>query len=96
VFAPTEIVAHVVTLAERIAIIRSALHSVDRIVLQDLLGGLRDRVVVTVTFLAMLELSKRREISLEQTEPWGPIVVRRLIGPIDTETEVDDSPGSIA
>ena len=82
--------------AERIAIIRAALRSVDRIVLQDLLGGLRDRVVVTVTFLAMLELSKRREISLEQTEPWGPIVVRRLIGRIDTETEVDDSPGSIA
>lgn len=96
VFAPTEIVARVVTLAERIAIIRAALRSVDRIVLQDLLGGLRDRVVVTVTFLAMLELSKRREISLEQTEPWGPIVVRRLIGPIDTETEVNDSPGSIA
>ena len=32
------------------------------VVLQDLLNGVRDRVVVAVTFLAMLELMKRREI----------------------------------
>ena len=30
-----------------------------------------------VTFLAMLELMKRREIVVEQAEPWGPIVARR-------------------
>ncbi len=44
--------------------------------LQDLLGGVRDRVVIAVTFLAMLELMKRREIVVEQAEPWGPIVAR--------------------
>ena len=37
---------------------------------------MRDRVVVAVTFLAMLELMKRREIVVEQAEPWGPIVAR--------------------
>ena len=47
------------------------------VVLQDLLRGVRDRVVVAVTFLAMLELMKRREIVVEQAEPWGPIVARR-------------------
>jgi chromatin segregation and condensation protein Rec8/ScpA/Scc1 (kleisin family) len=31
-----------------------------------------------VTFLAMLELVKRREITVEQAEPWGEIVCRRL------------------
>lgn len=92
---PTEIVARVVTLAERIAVIRASLRDVDCIVLQDLLGGVRDRVVMAVTFLAMLELSKRREISLEQAEPWGPIVARRLIAPIGTETDVDESLGSL-
>ena len=46
-------------------------------VLQDLLRGVRDRVVVAVTFLALLELMKRREIVVEQAEPWGPIVARR-------------------
>ena len=37
---------------------------------------MRDRVVVAVTFLAMLELMKRREIVVEQAEPWGAIVAR--------------------
>ena len=40
-------------------------------------AGVRDRVVVAVTFLAMLELVKGREIVVEQDEPWGPIVARR-------------------
>jgi chromatin segregation and condensation protein Rec8/ScpA/Scc1 (kleisin family) len=58
----------------------------------------RDRVVVAVTFLAMLELSKRREITIEQAEPWGPIIARRLVqaAEIDIEVEVDESLGSFA
>jgi chromatin segregation and condensation protein Rec8/ScpA/Scc1 (kleisin family) len=48
------------------------------LVLQELLADVRDRVVRAVTFLALLELSKRHELSVEQDEPWGPIVVRRL------------------
>ena len=41
--------------------------------LQDLLAGVTDRVVVAITFLAMLELVKGRELTVEQAEPWGPI-----------------------
>jgi chromatin segregation and condensation protein Rec8/ScpA/Scc1 (kleisin family) len=47
-------------------------------VLQELLEGVRDRVVVAVTFLAMLELVKRREVLVEQDAPWGPIIVRTM------------------
>jgi segregation and condensation protein A len=65
-----------ITLTERAAIIRAALREAPTVVLQDLLEGGRDRVVVAVTFLAMLELMKRREIVVEQAEPWGPIVAR--------------------
>ena len=69
---PPEVVQRTITLAERAAVIRA--RSAGRaIVLQDLLAGVRDRVVVAVTFLAMLELMKRREIVVEQAEPWGPI-----------------------
>lgn len=39
---------------------------------------MRDRVVVAVTFLAMLELVKRHEIVVEQAVPWGPIVARNV------------------
>ena len=66
-----------VTLEERAAVIRAALSDSPVVVLQDLLGDLRDRVVVAVTFLAMLELVKGRELAVEQAEPFGPIVCRR-------------------
>jgi segregation and condensation protein A len=73
---PPEVLPRTVTIAERAAVIRAALRSAPSIVLQDLLTGVRDRVVAAVTFLAMLELVKRREIVVAQDEPWGPIVAR--------------------
>jgi segregation and condensation protein A len=73
---PPESVARTITLTERAAIIREAIRGAGSVVLQDLLAGVRDRVVVAVTFLAMLELMKRREIVVTQAEPWGPIVAR--------------------
>ena len=75
---PPEIVARTITLTQRAAIIREALRSAPTLVLQDLLTGVRDRVVVAVTFLAMLELVKRREVVVDQAEPFGPIVARRM------------------
>jgi len=74
---PPETIRRSVTLTSRAQIIRRALAGADVVVLQDLLRGVRDRVVVAITFLAMLELMKRREIVVEQQEPWGPIVARR-------------------
>jgi segregation and condensation protein A len=74
--APPGVVPRVITLTERAAIIREALRDAPVIVLQDLLQGVRDRVVIAITFLAMLELMKRREIVVEQAAPWGPIVAR--------------------
>lgn len=91
-----EMVTRTITLAERTAVIREALRGSESIVLQELLGGVHDRVVVAVTFLAMLELSKRREITLEQCVPWGPIVARRVAEAQESETEIDESLGSFA
>jgi len=93
-----EMVARTITLAERTAVIRAALSMADHVVLQELLGGVNDRVVVAVTFLAMLELSKRREITLEQAEPWGPIVARRVVegAAVEVDAEIDESLGSFA
>ena len=72
-----------ITLSERAALIREAIErsGVGSIVLQELLRGVRDRVVVAVTFLAMLELVKRREIVVTQDVPWGPIVARAVEAP---------------
>lgn len=74
--APPELLARAVTLAERAELIRAALRAAPAIVLQELLAGTRDRVLVAVTFLALLELVKRREVVAEQAQPWGPIRCR--------------------
>ncbi len=75
---PPEEIPRAITLDERAALIRAALAAADPVILQELLAGVRDRVAVAVTFLAMLELVKRREISIEQDAPWGPIIVRSV------------------
>jgi segregation and condensation protein A len=74
---PPEIVPRTITLAQRASIIRLALRGAPAVVLQELLRGVHDRVVVAVTFLAMLELMKRREVVVEQAEPFGPITARQ-------------------
>jgi segregation and condensation protein A len=75
---PPEVIARTITLEERAAVIRTALRSAPQLVLQELLRDVTDRIVVAITFLAMLELAKGREVEVEQTEPWGPIHVRPI------------------
>ncbi len=88
-----EIVHRTTTLTERAEIIRAALSRAPVVVLQDLLGETADRVVAAVTFLAMLELVKRREIAVEQARPWGPIRCRALAGSavVDASVPIDES-----
>jgi segregation and condensation protein A len=102
---PPETIRRTVTLTSRATVIREALRGAPAIVLQELLAGVRDRVVAAVTFLAMLELMKRREIVVEQAEPWGPIVARRTtrqeraaagVAELDEEAPLDESLGSFA
>ncbi|MHB8958889.1 MAG: segregation and condensation protein A [Candidatus Limnocylindrales bacterium] len=102
---PPETIRRTVTLTARAQIIRRALANADVVVLQELLRGVRDRVVVAVTFLAMLELMKRREIVVEQQEPWGPIVARRTtpeeriaagLSPEADEAPLDETLGDFA
>jgi segregation and condensation protein A len=102
---PPETIRRTVTLTSRAEIIREALLGAPVVVLQDLLRGVKDRVVVAVTFLALLELMKRREIVVEQAEPWGPITARRTTaaeraasGMVegDEDAPLDESLGSFA
>jgi segregation and condensation protein A len=103
---PAETIRRTVLLTDRAQLIRQALRGAHVVVLQDLLRGVHDRVVVAVTFLAMLELMKRREIVVEQAEPWGPIMARRMtaeeraaagvLGAVDEEAPLDESLESFA
>jgi segregation and condensation protein A len=98
---PPEVMPRTITIAERAAAIREALRAAPTIVLQDILRGVRDRVVIAVTFLALLELMKRREIVVEQAEPWGPIVARSATpaergAPASADEPLDESLESFA
>lgn len=102
---PPEVLPSIISMTERAEIIRAALRDAPTVVLQELLGGVRDRVVIAVTFLAMLELMKRREIVVSQAAPWGPIVARattpeeRAAAGFDADTEdapIDESLESFA
>ncbi len=93
---PPGIVARMITLGDRARVIREALQGAPALVLQDLLAGITDRVVVAITFLAMLELVKGRELLVEQAVPWGPISIRRREDPaapgaaVPQEQDADD------
>ena len=80
---PPETVARSITLEERAQVIRTALRTAPQIVLQDLLRDVKDRIVIAVTFLAMLELAKGREVVIEQQQPWGPINLRTPVAAHD-------------
>jgi len=93
---PPEVLSRSITLAERAAVIRAALVGATTIVLQDLLEDMRDRAVMAVTFLALLELVKRREVVAEQSEPWGPISCRATTASersrtVDSDAPIDES-----
>jgi segregation and condensation protein A len=77
---PTEVVPREVTIAMQLAVLRTALSARGRIVLQHVLAACRSRTEVTVTVLAMLELVRRRQATVEQDELFGPILVRPLAG----------------
>ena len=98
--SPPEVIRRSITLSERAAILRAALRAAPSVVLQDLLRDVRDRIVVAVTFLAMLELMKRREIVVEQSTPFGPITARRAtaaeraasgLADVPEDSELDES-----
>jgi segregation and condensation protein A len=77
---PPEVVPREVTIAMQLAMLRTALSTGGRVVLQQVLATCRSRTEVTVTVLAMLELVRRRQATVEQDELFGPILVQALRG----------------
>ncbi len=62
-----------ITIREKIQMITQALRKLPRITFLSLLGKQRGRLDVVVTFLAMLELVKRRLVQATQTQTFGDI-----------------------
>ncbi|RME52159.1 MAG: hypothetical protein D6790_18940 [Caldilineae bacterium] len=76
---PPRVHTYPISVADRIQLVRERVRSVDRskpISFSSLLSESRSRLEVIVTFLAVLELVKQREIVAEQESVFGEIVLR--------------------
>ena len=74
------VVPREVTIAQQIRVLLDAVSETGRFVLQAVLAGCRSRTERTVTFIALLELVRRRTVRAEQAKLFGPILVERLPG----------------
>jgi len=73
---PYEIDYTRVSLEERAAVIRRLLTQKKEVEFEELFFDLPVRLIMVVTFLAVLELAKRQEIYILQPSPFGPLLVR--------------------
>jgi segregation and condensation protein A len=75
---PPEIMAREITIGMQIAVLRAALATGGRVVLQQLLATCHSRAEATVTLLAALELVRRRQVRVHQRQLFGPIVLETM------------------
>ncbi len=72
---PPELVAREITIGQQITVLRDALSRGGRVLLQTILARCQSRTEAAVTFLATLELVRRRQVRAEQDEIFGPILI---------------------
>jgi len=72
---PPAVVPREITIGQQVAVLRHALAGGGRVVLQTILARCQSRTEAAVTFLATLELVRRRQVRAEQHDIFGPIVI---------------------
>jgi segregation and condensation protein A len=75
---PPEVVKREITIGQQTAVLRAALSKTGRVILQSILAACTSRTEATVTFLATLELVRRRQIRAEQSATFGPILIEAV------------------
>lgn len=85
-----EIVPDNLTVRERMNLILETLEGKDSVSFAALFEGSSHRMVVVVTFLALLELMKLRVARVFQAETFGPILVSRMFSLVPDPAEIDD------
>ncbi len=70
----------IVTLEEKVELILNALGSMGRVEFQQLLVDHPDKLHAIATFLASLELARRREVAMRQSKPFAPLWIYRRNG----------------
>lgn len=85
-----EIAPDNLTVRERMNLILETLEGKDSVSFAALFEGPSHRLVIVVTFLALLELMKLRVARVFQAETFGPILVSRMFSLVPDPAELDD------
>ncbi len=85
-----EIVPDNLTVRERMNLILETLEGEDSVSFAALFEGSAHRMMVVVTFLALLELMRLRVVRVFQAETFGPILVSRVFSLVPDPAELDD------
>ncbi|HEX9653184.1 MAG TPA: segregation/condensation protein A [bacterium] len=67
-----------VTIEEQSAFILDYLEKHDAVLFTDLMAKINERIILIVTFVAMLELVKSRRLQLSQNQPFSEIWLRKI------------------
>jgi len=67
-----------VTLEEQAEVIMSLLEKQERVLLTEMLQQIKERIVVIVTFVALLDLVKNKRLQLNQNKPFAEIWIRKI------------------
>ncbi len=66
-----------VTIEEQIDYVLNAVRDKDHVLFRDLLSPITERIIMVVTFMAILELIKSRRIGVRQSDVFGEIFIMR-------------------
>lgn len=90
---PEELPLPVITVAEQMAAIEARLAQTPSFPLADLLAGITRRIIIVVTFLAVLELWHQQRIQVRQADLFDVILVERPLAPAGS-LAADATPGA--
>ena len=90
--APLEITPEELNVGQRIVRLLDRLASESPLEFNRLFEGSMRRTEIIVTFLALLELLRRRLATVRQAEPLGPIMVYRSVEPAETSDVAQAAP----
>ena len=86
-----EIIPDNLTVRDRMNVILEALEGQESIGFEALFEASCHRLVIIVTFLALLELIRLRTVRVYQAENFGPILLSRMFSLVPDPAELDDS-----
>ncbi len=76
-----------VTVEEQSEFILGKLQKKNMVLFSELMKAFREKIVIIVTFIAILELAKRRRISLYQSETFDDIRIKKGEEPVNSATD---------